>query len=77
MFHILNTHSGKGKNPPMVCKILDWVSSFRHGIPKLRGRLFYVLEGMGFRNCQFPLFGFRIAFVIWQPALLRIRSGKD
>jgi hypothetical protein len=77
MFNILNNHSRKGKNPPMVCKILDWVSSFPHGIPRSCGRLFYVLEGMGFRNCRFPLFGSRIAFVIWQPVLLRIPSGKD
>jgi hypothetical protein len=77
MFNMLNTYSGKGKNPPMVCKILDRVSAYPHGIPMACGTLFYLLEGMGFRNCQFPLFGSRIAFDIWRPALIRIPSGKD
>jgi len=77
MFNMLNRLPGKGKNPPMVCKFLDGVSAFPLGIPRFCGKLFYLLEGMGFRNCRFPLFGFRIALPIGQPALLRIRSGKD
>jgi hypothetical protein len=77
MFNMLNTETKEGKNPPMVCKILDWVSSFPLGFPKFSARLFYLLEEMGFRNCQFPLFGFRIALPIGESASLRIRNGKD
>src|SRR6202021_1263506 len=47
MFNMLNTYSGKGKNPPMVCKILDRVSAYPHDIPMACGTLFYLLEGMG------------------------------
>jgi hypothetical protein len=77
MFNMLNSYSEKGKNPAKVCKILDRVSAYSHGTTMPCGAPFYLLEGMGFRNCQFPLFGSRIAFDIWQPALIRIPIGKD
>ena len=77
MFNILNILVKLRNYSPLVCKFLDGVSAFPLGIPRFCGELFYLLEGMGFRNCRFPLFGFRIALPIGQPALLRIRSGKD
>ena len=77
MFNRLNSGMAEGKYPPMVCKFLDAVSAFSREIYRLCKGTLYLLEGMGFRNCRFPLFGSRIAFVIWQPVLLRIPSGKD
>jgi len=77
MFNRLNIRMAEGKYPPMVCKFLDAMSAFPYEIYRLCEGTLYLLEGMGFRNCRFPLFGSRIAFVTWQPVLLRIRSGKD
>ncbi len=61
----------------MVCKFLDSVFVFLHGMQLRSGSFSYLLERMDLRNCAFPLVGLRIAFSIWQPALIRIRSGKD
>jgi hypothetical protein len=77
MFNILNKEPGKGKNSPRVCKFLDSLSPFSHGIRRLRESLSYVLERMGFRNRGFQPVGLRIAFSIGRPAFLGIRSGKD
>ena len=77
MFNMLNTRIEKGKNPPMVCKFLDSLSPFSHGIRGLRESPFYLLERMGLRNRVFQPVGLRIAFSMARPAFLGIRSGKD
>jgi hypothetical protein len=77
MFILLNTTTDPRKYSPLVCKILDWMSSLFHGMQRLCGDSSYLLETMGLRDGQFPPFGFRIAFPILQPVLLRIRSGRD
>jgi hypothetical protein len=77
MFNILNRWIREGKNSPMVCKFLDSVSAFFHGIRGRHGRLFYLLERIGLRNSMFLPVGLRIAFLIERPAFVRIRRGKD
>jgi hypothetical protein len=61
----------------MVCKFLDSVSAFFHGIPGLKKRPSYLVERIGLTNDGFEPVGLRIAFAMWQPVLIRIRSGKD
>ena len=61
----------------MLCKFLFRMSAFPHGLLFLLQRPSYLLERMDFRDCLFLAFGFRIALPIGQPALLRIRGGKD
>jgi hypothetical protein len=61
----------------MVCKFLDSLFAFFHGIHQLYGGLPYLLERMDLRNCAFQPVGLRIAFPIGRPAFNRIRSGKD
>jgi hypothetical protein len=77
MFNMLNKGMGKGKNSPRVCKFLDSLSVFSHGIQRFHGSLCYLLERMGFRNRGFQPVGLRIAFFIGRLAFLGIRSGKD
>ena len=77
MFNILNTTANLRKYSPLVCKFLDLLSSLFHGIQRRCQGSSYLLEKMELRDRQFPPFGFRIAFPICQPALIRIRSGKD
>ena len=77
MFNMLNKEIRGGKNSPMVCKFSDSVSAFSRGIDGLCRSRSYLLERMDFRDCLFLAFGFRIALPIGQPALLRIRGGKD
>ena len=48
----------------MVCKILDSLSAFSHGILLPLERPFYLLEWMGLRNEGLQAFGLRIAFSI-------------
>jgi hypothetical protein len=77
MFSLLNTVTKLRKYSPLVCKILDWMSSLFHGFQRLCRGFSYLVETMGLRDGQFPRFGFRIAFRIWQPGLIQIRGGKD
>jgi hypothetical protein len=77
MFNMMNRWMEEGNNSPMVCKFLDSLSAFFHEIPRLGGSSSYLLERMDLRDDQSPRFGFRIAFPIWQPALIRLRAGKD
>jgi hypothetical protein len=64
MFNMLNTLPETGKQPPMVCKILDSLSVFFRGILLPSERPFYLLERMGLRNHGFQAFGLRIAFTV-------------
>jgi hypothetical protein len=64
MFNILNTLPETGKQSPIVCKILDSLSAFSHGILLPLERPFYPLERMGLRNHGFRAFGLRIAFTV-------------
>jgi hypothetical protein len=77
MFNMLNRWIKEGKDSPMVCKFLDSLSAFFHGIHPFSGRPCYLLEEMELTDGTFPPFGFRTAFLICQPGLNRIRSGKD
>jgi hypothetical protein len=77
MFNMLNSWVGKGKNSPRVCKFIDSLSAFWHGIQRFRESLSYLLEQMGLRNRAFQPVGLRIAFSIARPTFLGIRSGKD
>jgi hypothetical protein len=77
MFNMLNNGIRGGKNSPMVRKFVDSASAFFHGIPGLKKRPSYLVERMGLTIGGFEPVGLRIAFVIWQPVLIRIRSGKD
>ena len=70
MFHMLNRGIREGKNSPMVCKFLDWVSAFRHCLlPLLEGPC-YLLEGMDLRDRVFLPVGLRIAFSFCRPAFV-------
>ena len=77
MFSRLNRKITEGKYPPMMCKFLDAMSAFSHEIHGHCGSTLYPFERMGFRDLQFPPFGFPIAFANCQPALIHIRCGKD
>ncbi len=77
MFSLLNTVTKLRKYSPLVCKILDGMYFLFHGVQRLCRGFSYLIETMGLRGGQFPPFGFRIAFRIWQPGLIQIRSGKD
>jgi len=61
----------------MVCKFLDSMSAFFHGIPGAKESSSYLLEGMGLKNRGVAPVGLRIASATWQPILIRIRAGKD
>jgi len=76
-FNRLNMLSKNGKQPAMLCKFLDRLSKLSHG---LRGRLLstlYVIERRGFARALSAPLGLPIAFSIHQPALIRVRTGKD
>jgi hypothetical protein len=77
VFSLLNSQTVAGKNPARMCKILDSLSLFSHGIWRRFLRPFYLLEGLRLRSMLSPRVGYGIAFFLRQPALLRIRSGKD
>jgi hypothetical protein len=77
MFNMLNNEIREGKNSPMVCKLLDWVSAFRHCLLPLLGRPSYLLERMDLRDGAFLPVGLRIAFCICGPTFVRIRTGRD
>lgn len=61
----------------MVCKILDGLSELSHGVRDGFGTRHYLLEGKQLRNRVFKEVGLRIAFLVRQPVLIRIRSRKD
>jgi hypothetical protein len=77
MFNILNKGIREGRNSPMVCKFLDSVSDFFHEVPGLKEGPSYLVERMGLKSGGLEPVGLRIAFAMWQPVLIRIRSGKD
>jgi hypothetical protein len=77
MFNILNKEIRGGKNSPMVRKILHSLSAFSHGILGALARLSYLLEPIDLRDCTSLPVGLRIAFLVHQPASVRIRTGKD
>jgi hypothetical protein len=77
MFNMLNSRIGRGKNSPMVCKILSRMSAFRHGVALVLQGCSYLLERMGLRRRGFQPVGLRIAFSMGRPAFFRIRKGKD
>jgi hypothetical protein len=61
----------------MVRKFLLSLSAFPHGIHGALARLSYLLEPMDLRDCASQPVGLRIAFLVRQPASVRIRTGKD
>jgi hypothetical protein len=61
----------------MVCKFLDSVSTFLHGIHRRYRSVLYLIERVDLKKHLFRPVGLRIAFPIWRPAFIRIRSGKD
>ena len=77
MFNMLNTWFEKGKNSPMVCKILSRMSAFRHSFALVLPPHSYLLERVGLRNREFQPVGLRIAFPIRRPVFSRICGGKD
>jgi hypothetical protein len=77
MFNMLNIEAEEGKNSPMVCKSIDSVSAFFHGIRGLKESPSYLLERTSLKNGGFEAVGLRIAFAKWQPDMIRVRSGKD
>jgi hypothetical protein len=77
MFSLLNTRPGKGNFPARVCKILNFLSQFFHGTWRQFSRSFYLIEGERVRSEHFTNVGHRIALLVRQPVLIRIRSRKD
>ena len=77
MFNMLNRLIWEGKKSPMVCKFLDSVSTFLYEIHWQYGSVFYLIEHVDLKKHPSPPVGLRIAFPIWRPAFIRIRSGKD
>jgi hypothetical protein len=77
MFNMLNRWISKGKKSPMVCKFLDSVSTFLDGIRRQYGSVSYLIERVDLKKHALSPVGLRIAFPIWGPAFIRIRSGKD
>jgi hypothetical protein len=61
----------------MVCKFLDSVSTFLHGIHRQYRSVFYLIERVDLKKHTFPPVGLQIAFLIWRPGFIRIRSRKD
>lgn len=72
MFSVLNTQFAMGKQGTRMCKILDSLSTFFHGVGLCFSRSFYLVEGDGFKSGHFTLVGNRIALLIRQPVLIRI-----
>jgi hypothetical protein len=76
MFSILNNLAKKGKNSPLVCKILAVVYafslSFFPAFPEPR----YLLERMALRNHPIQPIGLRIAFCIPRQGFAGFRTGK-
>jgi len=77
MFNRVNSRIGKGKNSPMVCKILSKFSAIRHSLALALPPRLYLLERVGLRNRGFQPVGLRIAFPIVRPVFSRICGGKD
>lgn len=77
MFSLLNNESAKGKTRARMCKILDSLSQFFHGLLPRFSRAFYFVEGERVRSRHSAAVGPSIALLIRQPALLRIRSRRD
>ena len=76
MFNILNTPPRLRNYPPMVCKILDKLTTFSHARPAAAQGCSYVLERLGLRDLSAPAIGLPIALPI-QAALIHFRKGKD
>jgi hypothetical protein len=77
MFSLLNSESAKGKIPARMCKILDSLSQFFHGVWPRFSCAFYPIEDERIRSKHSVAVGLSIALLVRQPALLRIRSRKD
>jgi hypothetical protein len=76
VFNILNKRTRRGKKPPMVCKFLDSLSELSHGLTIWLEGPFYLHEGRELRSKVFADVGLRIALLVAQPVLIRIRSRK-
>lgn len=77
MFNLLNTDGSDGTNRARMCKILNSLFPFFHGAGRLFWQAFYLVENKVFRNALFGNVGYRIALLVRQPVLVRIRSRKD
>lgn len=77
MFSLLNKPARTGKIRTRMCKILDCLSPFCRGIRRRFLLASYPLASERVSRMLFSKVGYRIAFPIPQPVLLRVRSGKD
>lgn len=77
MFSLLNDRFRTGKQRARMCKFLFSLPHFFHDLWQSFSACPYLDEYARFRNRHLAPVGYRIAFLIRQPVLLRIRSGKD
>ena len=77
MFSLLNKRIGTGKHRVRMYKILNSLPQFFHTLSERFSKNPYLIEGRSFIREDFVLVGHRIAFLVRQPVLLRIRSRKD
>jgi len=77
MFNILNTRTQRGKQAAMLCKILNRLSKLSPALCARLAHSLYVIEGSGLSKAIFAPVGLRIALSAHQPALIRVRTGKD
>jgi len=76
MFSLMNTKTRKGKNPPMVRKFLDMVSTFLQCCRGAFRGLLYLLERMSLSIPLLQPIGLRIAFATGRPAAVPVRRRK-
>jgi hypothetical protein len=72
MFNLLNSDSARGKIPARMCKILDSLSQFFHGVWRRFSRGFYFIEDERVISKHSATVGLSIALLIRQLAMLRI-----
>lgn len=76
MFSLLNNRTRKGKNPPMMRKFLDMVSTFLQCCRGAFRGLLYLLERMSLSIAVLQPIGLRIASATRQPAAVGVRRRK-
>jgi hypothetical protein len=77
MFSLLNKRFGAGNHLARLCKFLNSLPQFFHSIWRRFPESSYLIESEHFRKGDSAGIGLPIALLVRQPALHRIRSGKE
>jgi hypothetical protein len=77
MFSLLNKRFRMGKHRARMCKFLNSLPQFFRTLALGFSKLSYPIENGRLKSRDFAVSGHRIASLIRQPVLIRIRSRKD